>query len=61
MIFRLYHTTKGHHIHCRLFAGDTDGALAKCGDVVFTFEQFEVFVRRFAFIELKHEREKTDG
>lgn len=58
MIFDLHHTTKlDGSINCRLFV---DGR--KCGDLVFTAEQFETFVRRFAFIELTHDREeKSDG
>jgi hypothetical protein len=55
MIFRLYHETRGGHVHCRLFAGQHEGALGKCGDLVFRSEEFATFVKRFAFIELREE------
>ena len=29
MIFRLYHETRGGHVHCRLFAGQHEGALVR--------------------------------
>ena len=56
MIFRLYHETRGGHVHCRRFAGKHDGALGKCGNLTMKVDEFEAFVRRFAFIELRHER-----
>ena len=43
MIFRLYHETKGGHVHCRLFAGPHEGALGKCGDLTMRAEEFEQF------------------
>ena len=44
MIFRLYHETRGEHVHCRLFAGPHDGALGKCGDLVMRVAEFESLV-----------------
>jgi hypothetical protein len=55
MIFRLYHETRGGHVHCRLFAGLHESALGKCGDLVFRSEEFATFVKRFAFIDLRRE------
>ena len=40
MIFRVYHETKGGHVHIRLFAGKRDGALGKCGDLCMRVEEF---------------------
>lgn len=40
MIFRLYYKRLGGHVHCRLFAGPQEGALGKCGDLVFRHEEF---------------------
>ena len=48
MIFRLYHDTRGGHVHCRLFSGRNDGALGKCGDFVMRVEEFALFIRRAA-------------
>ena len=50
MIFRLYHETRGGHVHCRRFAGKHDGALGKCGNLTMKVDEFE------AFVELRHER-----
>ena len=44
MIFRLYHETKGGHVHCRLFAGPHEGALGKCGDFVMRIKEFASLV-----------------
>ena len=44
MIFRLYHETKGGHVHCRFFSGPHDGALGKCGDLVMKVEEFASLV-----------------
>ena len=43
MIFRLYHETKGGHVHCRFFSGPHEGALGKCGELVMRVEEFEQF------------------
>jgi hypothetical protein len=43
MIFRIYHRTVGGHVHMRFFAGRTEGALGKCGDLVMRVEEFVVF------------------
>ena len=44
MKFRLYHETKGGHVHCKLFAGSHDGALGKCGDLCMRTEEFDYLV-----------------
>lgn len=43
MIFRIYHTRRGGHIHMRFFAGEKEGQLGKCGDLVMQLHEFEVF------------------
>jgi hypothetical protein len=45
MIFRIYHQTKGGHVHCRLFAGKQEGALGKCGDLTMRVTEFAEFQR----------------
>lgn len=40
MIFRIYHETRGGHVHCRLFAGPHEGALGKCGEFVMRSAEF---------------------
>ena len=54
MIFRLYHETRGGHVHCRLFAGAHDGALGKCGEFTMRLDEFEHFAwlvrSRFEFM-----------
>ncbi len=44
MIFRLYHETRGGHVHCRLFAGPHEGALGKCGEFTMRVEEFASLV-----------------
>jgi hypothetical protein len=56
MIFRIYHETRGAHVHMRLFAGPHDGALGKCGDLCMRENEFVEFIGRFAYVELRHER-----
>jgi hypothetical protein len=55
MIFRLYHETRGAHVHCRLFAGPREGALGKCGDLVMRDAEFHAFVDRFPGMEFRKE------
>ena len=55
MIFRLYHETRGAHVHCRLFAGPREGALGKCGDLVMREPEFEEFKERCPSIEYRVE------
>ena len=43
MIFRIYHETLGGHVHMRVFAGKSEGALGKCGDLCMRTEEFEFF------------------
>lgn len=45
MIFRIYHLRKGDHVHMRVFAGERDKTLAKCGDLVMRKEEFTAFKR----------------
>ncbi len=56
MIFRLYHETKGGHVHCRLFAGPHDGALGKCGDLTMKVEEFKWFRSAATFIQFREEK-----
>ena len=44
MIFRIYHETLGGHVHMRVFAGKSEGALGKCGDLCMRVGEFEAFV-----------------
>lgn len=55
MIFRLYHTMKGGHVHCRLFAGIRDGALGNCGSLTMRAEEFAMFQRSAGFIQFRDE------
>lgn len=54
MIFRCYHETLGGHVHCRLFAGKSEGALGMCGKFVMRVEEFEVF-RNISSIDFRHQ------
>ena len=56
MIFRLYHETKGGHVHCRFFAGPHDGALGKCGDLTMKVEEFDLFRTAATFIQFREEK-----
>ncbi len=56
MIFRLYHETKGGHVHCRLFSGPHDGALGKCGDLTMKVEEFALFQGSATFIQFREEK-----
>lgn len=42
-IFRIYYKLLGGHVHCRFFAGPKEGALGKCGNLVFRKKEFETF------------------
>lgn len=43
MIFRLRGERRGDHIHARLFAGETEGALGQCGALVFRIGEWQLF------------------
>ncbi len=55
MVFRLYWRHLGGHVHCRLFAGPQEGALGKCGDLVFREDEFELFKQSSSFIQFRRE------
>jgi hypothetical protein len=40
MIFRIYFERLGGHVHLRVFAGDAEGSLGKCGDLTMRAEEF---------------------
>lgn len=44
MIVRVYYRELGGHTHMRVFAGEREGALAKCGDLI---------MRNYEFLALK--------
>jgi hypothetical protein len=44
MIFRVRYALAGAHVHCRLFSGQAEGALGKCGDFVMRLEEFRAFM-----------------
>lgn len=46
MIFRIYWTKAGGHIHMRFFAGKQEGALGKCGDLCMRSYEFDEFRAR---------------
>jgi hypothetical protein len=56
MIFRIYHETLGGHVHMRVFAGKSEGALGKCGDLCMRVEEFEefVFITRTTPIQIRN-------
>lgn len=56
MIFRLFHETRGGHVHCRLFVGPHEGALGKCGDITMRVNEFELFKDAATFIQFRDER-----
>ena len=58
MIFRLYHHTKGGHVHCRLFAGPHDGALGKCGDLCMRTNEFALFKDAATFMQFREDTPK---
>jgi len=43
MIFRLRYKILGGHTHIRVFAGQGEASLGKCGDLVFRNEEWELF------------------
>lgn len=43
MILRLRGERRGDHIHARLFAGETEGALGNCGALVFRIAEWQLF------------------
>lgn len=51
MIFRIYHETKGGHVHCRFFAGKHEGALGKCGEFTMRIEEFASLVAACPMID----------
>ncbi len=55
MIFRLYHATKGGHVHCRMFAGPHDGALGNCGCLTMRSDEFEQFKQSASFVQFRDE------
>jgi hypothetical protein len=55
MIFRIYHQQLGGHVHCRLFAGRSEGALGNCGNFVMRVEEFTALLSRDPVIEFRYE------
>ncbi len=55
MIFRIYHETKGGHVHMRVFSGSHDGALGKCGDLCMRVNEFDAFREACNFIQFRRE------
>lgn len=55
MIFRIYYEKRGGHVHCRLFAGEQEGALGKCGDLCMRVEEFSNFMRLRRLVEFRPE------
>lgn len=49
-IWRCYYARRGNHVHCRLFAGDREGALGMIGKLCFTVDQFTEFTKILAVI-----------
>lgn len=43
MLFRFRYLQAGGHTHVRVFAGVSEGALGKCGDLTFRNEEWEEF------------------
>lgn len=45
MILRVRYEVRGGHTHCRMFMGEHDWALGKCGDLTFRNTEFELMQR----------------
>jgi hypothetical protein len=43
MIFRLRGERRGDHVHARLWAGESEGALGNCGALVFRIGEWQLF------------------
>ena len=59
MLFRIYYETAGGHTHMRIFAGKSEGALGKCGDLCMRNEEFEIFRICTHNIEFRPESRKV--
>jgi len=59
MIFRLRYKILGGHTHIRVFAGQGETSLGKCGDLVFRNEEWVEFIGQLTktSIEFRHEDE----
>ncbi len=44
-IWKCYYERRGDHVHCRLFAGPSRGALGLCGNITFRLEEFTEWTR----------------
>lgn len=55
MIFRIYHETKGGHVHMRVFSGAHEGAIGKCGDLCMRIDEFDQFKEAATFIQFRRE------
>lgn len=42
-VFRFRFQLQGGHVHVRVFAGKGEGALGKCGDLVFRENEWDAF------------------
>lgn len=64
MIFKFRFLEQGAHTHIRLFAGVSEGALGKCGDLVMRNEEWSAFQDSFAefspIATVKFENEEDD-
>lgn len=57
-MFRIRYELRGGHVHMRVFAGTSEAALGKCGDLVMREEEFDNFRERADFVEFKPEAEE---
>lgn len=57
MIVRIYHKRLGGHVHMRVFAGETEGALGKAGDLCLRVEEFNALLGQTPTIEFCNEDE----
>jgi hypothetical protein len=55
MIIRLRYLTLGGHTHVRVFAGPREGAVSKCGDLVFRNDEWLEFRARLRGVEARLE------
>ena len=63
MMFRMYYKERGGHTGVRVYAGTHEGALGKCGDLVFRNEEWAEFMAlpQAPGIEFINEDERGKG
>lgn len=62
MILRCYYVERASHVHCRIFAGQNEGApLGYCGPLVFREAEFQWFVAHSPAIDFQEDKSEVHG